>query len=110
MSKEWYENIPENGVLCKKSTGAIRLITSVSNNIAYFDGDNKCNGIHVEDLTLLTAAEWWDFALWQGMDSAPLEKEIMVISGTGIFSVVYFMQESQKKYYIKWLPLPTGEL
>jgi len=102
-NKKWHENIPENGVLCKDYSGIIKLI--IASNM--YDGwTNSGEFIALENLTPLTAQEWWDFAPWQGMDSAPIETELLA-SRNGIFSVVYFMQESQKKSYEKWLPLPV---
>jgi len=116
METKWHENIPENGVLCKKTNGAVRLIKSVIGNVAYFD--NQCNGIHVDDLTPLTAAEWWDFAPWKDMKDAPPNDRILILCENGNIETAFPLNKgiwqgcnSGFNYTpVKWLPFPTSDL
>lgn len=126
--KKWYENIPENGVLCKCSDGSYKLITSIEND--YHMDDCTIYGVsdfgedEIDYLTPLTADEWWKFAPWQDMDSAPRDgSDITAItkdSGGKICTAYYDPEEecfitdfkSNGNFYrvfdFKWLPLPKA--
>jgi len=118
VNKEWHENIPENGVLCKeKSSGSIVRIMGKSNLLdsMVVDDCRRRNHFGTDELTPLAAEEWWKFAPWMDMDSAPtgtakflgmLENGEIVechIYKSGIIKNGDFVVK-----LIKWLPLPTG--
>ena len=110
----WWDNIPENGVLCKDDSGDLQLITSAKGIFGFRSLDY---GYPLSKLTPLTAAEIWQFMPWQSMDSAPRDgKRIIIICKGGHFDVGYWNLEddcfksliSLAKIYhaAKWLPLP----
>jgi hypothetical protein len=108
MNKKWHENIPENGVLCKeKSSGSIVRITEKSCSIKLvIDDRSKRHVYDPDELTPLTAAEWWDFAPWQDMKDAPLFVDIMVHKNNGKVFSARLVAEFERDNYKKWLPLP----
>ena len=57
----------------------------------------------------LTAEEWWQFAPWQGMDSAPLYKAIVVLPANHKVFTTSLVAEIERSNYKKWLPLPTNK-
>ena len=74
-----------------------------------------------EDLVPITAADWWQFAPWQDMETAPLFTPLL-LKGNGIIqNSVYGINESDDLYIYAtdetidvtksecegWLPLPT---
>ena len=54
----------------------------------------------------LTASEWWEFAPWQGIATAPLLTKILVNNCDGFFNIAILHDEEQRGWYKKWLPLP----
>jgi len=126
MSKEWHENIPENGVLCKHEDGRIVLLKVVDNDWGY--GLSPANGYYLADLTPLTADEFWGVAPWQDMKTAPIEGKFMIrvkwiseeTGNTGhMFCMAWrsdisksgFMRDGLVPLYepFEWLSLPFGE-
>jgi len=113
MSKEWHENIPENGVLCKKDNDTVVRIVASNNFDAWTDNSEF---IALEYLTPLTTAEFWYFAPWQGMDSAPSDGSLMLILDNSDWHIGYYDAENECftscEFNLlnpkKWLPLPTG--
>ena len=57
----------------------------------------------------LTPAEWWQFAPWQGMDSAPLRVKILMMYNDNAIRLLYFdiATLDDDIHPVKWLPLPT---
>ncbi len=118
MEIKWHENIHEKGVLCKiKSTGRIILVEGLKGATVAVQGGLES---YPEHLTPLTAAEWWDFAPWHDMESAPLCK-IFIVDGYGnvvigrkyerVCSQFVTCHDNQEIYNPKkWLPLPIGDL
>jgi hypothetical protein len=115
--KKWNENIPDGGVLCKEnSSGSIVRILSKSNlfNGMVMDDCVSKNHFDTDELTPLTAEEWWQFAPWQDMDSAPLLTQIFISGerdfedGT-VFNIVMLHDDEQRGWYKKWLPLPKAD-
>lgn len=109
--KKWHENIPKNGVLCRENTmGGVVRITGKSNlyqgNV--MDGVSKRH-FDIDDLTPLTAAEWWKFAPWQDMDSAPNNTPIFVRYDDGLVSIEIALNWAVRKNIVAWLPL-LGDL
>jgi len=120
INKIWHENIPENGVLCKeKSSGSIVRIMGKSNllDIMVMDDCRRRNHFGTDELTPLAAEEWWKFAPWQDIDSAPRDGTLIFIhhnksSCIGYYSDGFFIADANDCEIlspIKWLPLPTGE-
>jgi len=118
MNKEWHENIPENGVLCKTKSGGIRLTTRNEGDFCFLDGGN-INYMYAEDLSPLTADEFWKFAPWQDMDSAPRDETHFLINHNGVLCDCWFkfglfraLNPIDANEFVvidfKWLPLPTG--
>jgi hypothetical protein len=111
-NKKWYENIPAGVILCRKKGGSVRLINFVSNELGFFlNGVDLCHGIPLVELTPITAAEWWDFAPWRTMDSAPRDgSEILLLFGNRVILTncadYSFWTEKENFHPIKWLPLP----
>jgi len=125
MSKEWHENIPENGVLCKeKSSGSIVRIMGKSNLLdsMVMDDCRSRNHFGTDEMTPLTAAEWWEFAPWNGMGkSVPANNNFLVMTRHREIATVYLSKhgtirrehsgsEILIKDCLKWLPLPAGDL
>jgi len=112
VNKEWHENIPENGVLCKDDNGDTQLITEAKGIFGFRGLDY---GYPLSKLTPLTAEEWWKFAPWQGMDSAPRDGSLILImtdksSCIGYYSDGFFIADTNDCEIlspIKWLPLPN---
>jgi len=116
MSKEWHENIPENGVLCKeKSSGSIVRIMGKSNLLdsMVMDDCRRRNHFGTDELTPLTAAEFWGVAPWRDMDGE-LEGQVIGMLENGEIAECYIYKSGVIKSgdfvvkLIKWLPLPTG--
>jgi len=107
MSKEWHENIPENGVLCKDDTGEIQLITKVKGIFGFRGLDY---GYPLSKLTPLTADEFWDFAPWRDMRDAPEKQKILILFSDSVTRIMYFNPEmlNYDAYPVKWMSLPTG--
>jgi len=104
MSKEWHENIPENGVLCKDDNGDIQLITEAKGIFGFRGLDY---GYPLSKLTPLTAEEIWQFMPWQDMDSAPINVAIIAMDNDGVVKPITLRGIAQCSFFKKWLPLPT---
>lgn len=112
--KKWHENIPEKGVLCKDSNGSIVRIMGKSK----FDGMvvDDCvsqTDFDIDELTPLTAAEWWKLAPWQDMKDAPRDgSRVLLLSVIGRIEIGYFYNNcwhdlGNSRLDAKfWLPLP----
>jgi len=92
--KKWHENIPAGGVLCKEnSSGSIVRIIGKSNldDSMVIDDCVSSHHFYHDELTPLTAAEWWEFAPWKDMDSAPRDEPMLIIANgvvqQGVFAV-----------------------
>jgi len=119
MSKEWHENIPENGVLCYAPNGIMTNIILVTSDGRAWNGDS--NWFNVDQLIPLTAEEWWDFAPWQDMDKPVTannnflvmtrHREIVTVylSKHGAIRREHSGSEILIKDCLKWLPLPTNK-
>lgn len=111
MSKKWYENIPKKGMLCKvKSSDTVVVIVSSKqnpfNSVNFICKDKDGFYVTHDELTPLTSEEIWQFMPWQGMDSAPMNKPMLVTNNQdNVFSTVLFA-EIERDCYKKWLPLP----
>ena len=117
--KKWHENIPERGMLCKeKSSGSIVRIIGETDHVDFdmvFDDSMRRHVYDPDELTLLTAAEWWDFAPWQDMKDAPLLIPIFAIGKMdfedgNVCNIVMLHDDEQYCWYKKWLPLPKEKI
>jgi len=123
MSVNWYENTPEKGVLCKEnSSGSIVRIIGKTDHINFdmvYDDSIRRHVYDPEELTPLTAAEWWQFAPWQDMKDAPRDGSLMFImcenrefhigcyDDDGDYDVpINIYGDTELTRAIKWLPLP----
>jgi len=124
METKWHENIPTQGVLCKvKTSGSIVRITGESNLYEgeLMDGIGKRH-FEIDNLTPLTAAEWWKFAPWQDMKDAPRDGSEFTAYNKekGMICTAYYDNEdncfytdwrgkgnAHAVYDFVWLPLPT---
>lgn len=123
--KEWYKEIPENGVLCKDCFNGYVLVIPVNEDNERVLCDNEdCvttmgAGYHHDDLTPITAQEWWEFAPWRNIRTVPSNENVFVIAN-GVFQ--YCPCQFDGKYWLdiygdiiedffptKWLPLPKVE-
>jgi len=105
--KKWHENIPASGVLCKCNGNFIALVTrydAAHEGMPFIGSGQRFN----KDVPL-TAAEWWIFAPWQDMDSAPLRKAILVMEADGVILNQMLLASFERENYIKWLPLPKAD-
>jgi len=110
MGKEWHENIPENGVLCKeKSSGSIIRIMGKSNLLdsMLMDDCRSRNHFGTDELTPLTAEEIWKLMPWQDIDSAPINTVIITMDNDGVVNPITLRGIAQCSFFKKWLPLPT---
>ena len=117
MSNEWYRNIPPQGVLVFDGDENIQLIVDMTVNydldgIAYNDAVSKSDDtFDIKHLRPLTAEEWWDFAPWQPMETAPLLEHILALKkadfeNKDVVTMTMLHCDSQRNGYKKWLPLP----
>jgi len=111
-NKEWYEEIPRNGVLCKNQHGLMINAVEVVHGVAF---NAEENGLSVRDLTPVTVQEWWDFAPWQPIEDAPvIDAEYLLLFSDGTILVrdrkFSFSKkvngEFQEFYPIKFMALP----
>jgi hypothetical protein len=123
-NKKWYEKIPDQGAIVKIDTPSLCIahIAKVSNNGYVIDvfGNNDYN---INDLSPITAQDWWQFAPWQPIETAPKKGYFLGISKTNEIQLVefstgfrignsYFKEEcftdSSGEPFCpeKWLPLP----
>lgn len=119
--KKWHDDIPEKGVLCKDSTGnLVKIVPCDKDGDDYYalNWDEDCisssgYGYHHDELTPLTADEWWGFAPWQDMKDAQIGVKILIDLG---IKCVIGLQYKKEIFIttdgmiidkpIKWLPLP----
>ena len=121
--KKWHENIPEKGVLCKDSNGSIVRIMGKSK----FDGMvvDDCvsqTDFNIDELTPLTAAEWWKLAPWQDIKDAKKDMLFLALLKNGNVIPAYISSEHGDigirlvngeideiypvNYFKGWLPIP----
>jgi len=112
--KEWYENIPAGGVLCKHKNGTTVLIKTAVGKWGF--DMSSLNSHFLDELTPLTAAEMWEFMPWLDMDSAPSGTHILLIDSNGhVGSGFIYQTDAELKcsvcnfHPIKWLPLPKAD-
>lgn len=108
--KWYYENIPEKGVLCKTKKGNIHAITELYGK--YLVKTQSGNVMCYSELTPITAEEWWDFAPWKDIETAPAFETIVAMDDLGKTFPTAFTDEEEipRSHYKKWLPLPKGDL
>lgn len=111
---DWTKNIPENGILCLDTTffnyhvihrcDGKRCFDSIGNYFA-----NK------DFLRPLTSQEWWYFAPWQSMDSAPKDENLIMVKDHknnirvtkwDIDYECWMYKNCEFNDPIGWLPLP----
>lgn len=112
METKWNENIPPQGVLCKeKSSNSIVRVMGKSNihDAMVVDDCISRNHFDIDELTPLTAFEWWGFAPWQDMKDAPLYVAIVVMLKNGKIQTTSLVAEIERDNYKKWMPLPTAQ-
>jgi hypothetical protein len=109
--KKWHENIPENGVLCRHKDGRTLLIKTAGDEWGF--DVSSANSHYLNDLTPITAAEWWDFAPCQNMESAPINIDILIdigggklVIGRGYKDIFITPQGAIINNPVKWIPLP----
>jgi hypothetical protein len=125
MKKNWYENIPPHGVLCKNTAEDGEVIHVLSYNAENdyllsnkidFEGDKEI--FYPSDLTPLTVQEIWQFMTWQKIDLAPTDNDILILCGNGniesAFHVVGGTWQGRNSGFNynpkKWLPMPVCDL
>jgi len=109
MSKEWHENIPENGLLATNRHGVLVIVNNKKGDIVIY---NNSIETYPENLTPLTSDEIWKFMPWQDVNSAPRDgSEILLLFENGVIATncadYSFWTEKRILYPIKWMPLPT---
>ena len=110
--KKWYENIPEQGVLCKSIYGVILIKSHITEK--YVDGyvveyliDDDGNQFNINEVTPLTPQEWWQFAPWQDVDeNTPKNTPVLTIDNYGVIGIEQYLYWGYLKGTRKWLPLP----
>jgi hypothetical protein len=112
---EWYKNIPPQGVLCKtngySNDYAVIVNPSEEDFMDVYDGEciSKSGDVYlISELTPLTAAEWWSFAPWQPMKTAPLHEKILVNNVDCLYQTAILNAEEHREWYERWLPLPKA--
>lgn len=131
--KKWHDNIPVCGVLVKEKFNDIDIvsvlvsvgnITDSANQVVEYFGVNALGDELgcIDNLTPLSAQEWWDFAPWQGMDNPVLannnflvmtrhrEAVTAYLSKHGVIRREHCGSEILIKDCLRWLPLPGGKL
>lgn len=101
--KKWYENIPEQGVLCTN-------FEEMSNDIPFVVVTNNLMSSATEDdlknIRLATPSEWWQFAPWRDMKDAPNSEIILLSFDDNQYRADYSDLLLNGFYANKWLPLP----
>jgi len=116
-TNNWWDNIPENGILCKeKSSGAIVRIIGKTNHVDFDMVFDDCVSRHTydpEELTPLTAAEIWQFMPWYQIETAPpRNSNILGVEKYGgivachVYADGTIKEGDYKIQLIKWQPLP----
>jgi hypothetical protein len=116
-NKKWYENIPKKGVLVSVPCGQleniiIRIMSfRVDEDWIYFTDDNDIewrDSLNNIEINPLNTQEWWDFAPWQPMETAPRDEDILVVFDDGNFTQIMFESgtDPAQPRCKKWLPLP----
>ena len=101
MNKKWHEEIPPQGVLRKEiSSGSIVRIIGKSHKHNGFVVDDCLtpNAFDVAELTPLTAQEWWEFAPWQSIETAPIDTPIIIMVKGVVQDAVYAVNEKNEVY------------
>lgn len=114
--KKWYENIPENGVLC-------RYLGCDGSHFVHIKDRTDLNefcldyGLNDEDIKPIAPNEFWQFAPWQDLKDAPAKQEILVEFVIDSEKFIIQVSKIDNEFYnhlgqeitanpIKWLPLP----
>ncbi|MGZ5077006.1 MAG: hypothetical protein ACXV9R_10320 [Methylobacter sp.] len=108
----WSDNIPEQGVLCVSTiSNSLHLITRADKEWAYTV--SGCPRV-IKQLRPLTPQEWWQFAPWQSMDTAPMDGTEVLLKNEKhqIEACCFYGDWCYGENYtdflnpIAWLPLP----
>lgn len=101
--KKWYENIPKNGVLCKTESDETQFV-HIRNKQDLLE---FCCDYAVDEsfLTKITPAEFWQFAPWQDIKTAPLLEPVLLLRN-GVVYLDKLYNEDKREVFEKWLPLP----
>ena len=115
--KEWYKKIPQQGVLCVCNKDIIAVIYDYKEDI---DCPFVSIGQRFSSARPLNFDEWWQFAPWQPMETAPKNGEVFLLKDKN--GNVHSCYESEFGFeydgittddeadFLGWLPLPkTGE-
>ena len=114
MSEKWYEEMPEQGVFCRGNDSEGVFYIVVTKEII-----NDAPKDELEKFRQVSAQEWWQFAPWQPMRTAPRNREIFVVKDkNGNVSQCYESEfgfeydeitTDDETDFLGWLPLPkTG--
>jgi len=118
MSNEkWFDEISPQGVLCKCNDSIIAVIVDY---IPSPDGMPFVSvGQRFSKAEPLTAQDWWDFAPWQSIETAPIDTPIIIMVKGVVQDAIYAVNEKNEAYLWfngevmaytteidKWLPLP----
>jgi hypothetical protein len=114
-SKQWQQEIPQQGVLVKQIFNGIKLISCLASIASLVHDDDltitRQYGVDaigddigdISEITPLTAEEWWQFAPWEPIETAPRKEMIIAVTESGIMRMIVLTMSSDK--YVKWLPL-----
>jgi hypothetical protein len=111
MSDEkWYDNLPEQGVLCICNNDFIALIDRYEPDARGipFVG----SGQRFSNARPITPDEWWQLAPWQPIETAPYDTWVVVLDDSGnFFMASFYLGKWSNGYGLdinakKWLPLP----
>jgi len=112
-NKEWYENIPEQGVLCKSKDNFILNIIDyeIDDFLVICD---RHEAYPIEYITPTTPQEWFAFAPWNyDMNSAPKDGTLILLKNSYnyvdiAYSYLRGWATTGDDYFnnpIAWLPL-----
>ena len=117
--KKWHENIPENGALTVSDSHdfIVNHIKSIDSFGYALDGFGE--QMSINRMRPITADEWWKFAPWKDMGSAPRDEPLILICSGVVQDCIMGISEENQIYSIEtgeifgivdnndnWLPLP----
>ena len=121
IMSSWINNINDDcGMLVTDAHGTIHIVSHIDGDIAkspISDLEEMGSKIdYVEYLKPITPEEWWQFAPWQDIETAPTQEYILgKRKQKGLPVAICFVnsdiaREQFHKNYTKWLPIPKGDL
>jgi len=102
-NKQWYKNIPHQGILCKSKAdenfifNAVKFIESDDYDVIYIidaNGDKH----ELDDIHPITSKDWWKFVPWQPIETMQTDKPYLIIANGIIQDILYAVNDNGDIY------------